>query len=211
MIVVLQAGRAPAADVSWAGSREQSGTLYWVYWGSSGCNLIQYPAITEPRCLLSLPDPPKTHTLHLCLNLSLSSSHCPPSFPPSTSFIPSIPVPICKSMEKMLCPSGLGKLEKLKEIAHKVSRFPFNILWTDLKTHKSSQDIDIRKKTVKNFKQGTINFCPYPAQISLMFLSICVFISVSTCLTFPLSLTNLPSAHFLLQAAVFREASVLSS
>lgn len=62
VIVVLQAGRAPAADVSWAGSGEQSGTLYWGYWGSSGCNLIQYPAITEPRCLLSLPDPPKIHT-----------------------------------------------------------------------------------------------------------------------------------------------------
>lgn len=42
---------------------EQSSTLYWLHWRRSGCNLIQYPAITEPRCTVDChcPHAPNTH------------------------------------------------------------------------------------------------------------------------------------------------------
>lgn len=70
--------------------------------GRTGCNLIQYPAITEPHCLLSLPDPPK-HSY-----TPQSPSHrCAPSFHPSPSFPASFPAFLSTS------PEDLWKVERL--------------------------------------------------------------------------------------------------
>lgn len=141
VIVVLQAGRAPAADVSWAGSGEQSGTLYWVYWGSSGCNLIQYPAITEPHCLLSLPHPPThIHTPPLPDPLSLSLLHLT-----LTAFLP---LPLSHS-QHFLCKS----LEKFGSCAQSQMVHIHFSHWTNviMKTSKKqpSQDFDVWKKSTE--------------------------------------------------------------